>query len=75
MGQVVLKAPVAGSVWMHAVATGQRVEAGALVLVLEVMKMEFPIETPKAGRVTWLAPCNETLEVDATVAVLEDVSF
>ena len=33
------------------VAVGERVDAGAVLLVLESMKMEMPIEAPVAGTV------------------------
>ncbi len=71
MSSRAIRAPVPGSVWTHATAVGQHVRAGAVLLVLEVMKTEFPIEAPVDGTVTYLRPCNETLEADAVVAMLE----
>jgi urea carboxylase len=41
--------PVAASVWNVAVETGQRVEAGQKLLVLEAMKMEIAVAAPSAG--------------------------
>ena len=40
-----------GSVWKVLVEVGQRVEAGDLLFILEVMKMEVPYEAPGAGQV------------------------
>jgi urea carboxylase len=41
--------PVAASVWNVSVETGQRVEAGQKLLVLEAMKMEIAVAAPSAG--------------------------
>ncbi|MCU1235462.1 MAG: urea amidolyase related protein, partial [Candidatus Solibacter sp.] len=41
--------PVAASVWNVAVESGQRVEAGQKLLVLEAMKMEIAVAAPSAG--------------------------
>jgi len=43
-----------GNVWQLLVATGDVVAAGAPLLILESMKMEFPIEAPVDGRCTLL---------------------
>lgn len=66
-----VRAPVGGSVWTHSVGVGQRVGAGTVLLITEVMKTEFPIEAPADGVVTWLKPCGETIEADEVVATLE----
>jgi biotin carboxyl carrier protein len=71
MGKVVITAPVGGSIWMLAVGVDQEVTDGALLLILEVMKTEFPIEAPVKGRVVWLGTCNATVEVGDKIAVLE----
>jgi acetyl-CoA/propionyl-CoA carboxylase biotin carboxyl carrier protein len=52
-----------GTIVKIAVEEGQRVAAGELVLVLEAMKMEQPINAHRDGVVTGL-----TAEVGATVA-------
>jgi acetyl-CoA/propionyl-CoA carboxylase biotin carboxyl carrier protein len=58
-----LTSPMQGTIVKLAVAEGQVVSAGELVLVLEAMKMEQPLTAHKAGTVTGL-----TAEVGATVA-------
>ena len=58
-----LASPMQGTIVKVAVEEGQQVEAGELVVVLEAMKMEQPINAHKAGTVTGLAA-----EVGATVA-------
>ena len=50
-----LVAPVAGHVIAIEVLRGQRVGAGSVLLLLESMKMEFPVEAPQAGEVLSLA--------------------
>ena len=55
-------APMQGTVVKIAVEEGQEVAAGDLVVVLEAMKMEQPLNAHKAGKVT-----NITAEVGTTV--------
>jgi acetyl-CoA/propionyl-CoA carboxylase biotin carboxyl carrier protein len=55
-------APMQGTIVKVAVAEGQTVAAGDLVVVLEAMKMEQPLNAHKAGTVTGLSA-----EVGATV--------
>jgi biotin carboxyl carrier protein len=66
-----VRTPVGGTVCVHSVGVGQRVCAGALLLICEMMKCEFPVEAPVNGEVTWLRPCGETIEVDDVVAILD----
>ncbi|ONM47017.1 acetyl/propionyl/methylcrotonyl-CoA carboxylase subunit alpha [Nocardia donostiensis] len=49
-----ITAPMQGTVVKVAVEEGQTVEAGDLILVLEAMKMENPVNAHKAGVVTGL---------------------
>jgi geranyl-CoA carboxylase alpha subunit len=49
-----LLAPMHGRVTQSLVDVGTRVEAGALLLVIEAMKMEHPIHAPHAGTVAAL---------------------
>ena len=43
---------VSGSVWKVEVAVGQAVQAGDMLLIVESMKMEIPVEAPFGGTVT-----------------------
>jgi acetyl-CoA/propionyl-CoA carboxylase biotin carboxyl carrier protein len=66
-----LTSPMQGTIVKIAVEDGQQVEAGDLVVVLEAMKMEQPINAHKAGTISGLAA-----EVGATVtagAVLAEI--
>lgn len=47
-----LKSSMAGTVFTVNVAEGEEVTVGQVVLVLESMKMEIPIEAETAGKVT-----------------------
>jgi|HubBroStandDraft_6_1064221.scaffolds.fasta_scaffold1254808_2 biotin carboxyl carrier protein len=67
-----IRTPTAGSVWTHSVGVGQHVVEGTDLLIVEVMKTEWPIKTEVDGEVTWLKPCGETLEVDDLVAIVDD---
>lgn len=66
-----IKSSIAGSVLAHAAFVGQRVEAGATIVILESMKCEIPLETPVAGTVTWLKPCTDEVTIDDVVAELD----
>jgi acetyl-CoA/propionyl-CoA carboxylase biotin carboxyl carrier protein len=55
-------APMQGTIVKVAVAEGQQVDAGDLILVLEAMKMENPVTAHKSGAVTGLS-----VEVGAAV--------
>jgi acetyl-CoA carboxylase biotin carboxyl carrier protein len=49
---VQVKAELAGNLWKVVVKEGQQVSADETLMILESMKMEIPINAPKAGRVT-----------------------
>jgi biotin carboxyl carrier protein len=49
-----VRSPVTGNVWELRAEQGAVVAAGDLVLILESMKMEFPIEAPVAGTIALL---------------------
>jgi acetyl-CoA carboxylase biotin carboxyl carrier protein len=45
-----IKAEVTGKVWKLEAAAGAGLATGDVVMILESMKMEIPVEAPKAGR-------------------------
>ena len=47
-----VKSTMAGTVFTVNVAVGEEVAAGQVVVVLESMKMEIPIEAEEAGKVS-----------------------
>ena len=67
-----LVAPMPGKVIRLAVAVGETVEAGALVAVLEAMKMEHELTAPGSGIVAEvLVSEGDQLEPGAPIAVIE----
>jgi acetyl-CoA carboxylase biotin carboxyl carrier protein len=46
-----VRAEISANVWKVTVETGQPVEVGQTLAVLESMKMEIPVESPVAGTV------------------------
>jgi acetyl-CoA carboxylase biotin carboxyl carrier protein len=49
-----VEAPVTGSVWKVECAVGDVVEDGDVLVILESMKMEIPVEAESDGRVSEL---------------------
>ncbi|MFL1550755.1 urea carboxylase [Pseudomonas sp. D47] len=49
--EVSVDSPIAGNLWQVQVATGNRVSAGEVLVILESMKMEIPVVAPFAGTV------------------------
>jgi acetyl-CoA carboxylase biotin carboxyl carrier protein len=49
-----VESEVTGSVWKVEVAVGDAVSVGDVLIILESMKMEIPLEAPVAGRVAEL---------------------
>ncbi len=68
-----LTAPMQGTIIEVAVADGDTVDAGALVVVLEAMKMEQPINAHKAGTITGLAAeVGAVVTSGATICEIKD---
>jgi len=53
-----LRAHITGTVWKIEKKPGDSVQAGEVVLILESMKMEMPLESPASGTLESLR-CNE----------------
>jgi len=65
-------APMPGKVVRVMVAVGDQLEAGAGVVVVEAMKMQNEMKTPKAGKVTALsAELGATVNAGDVLAVVE----
>ncbi len=68
-----LTAPMQGTIVKIAVEDGQDVAEGDLVVVLEAMKMEQPINAHKAGTITGLqAEVGQTVTNGAVIADIKD---
>lgn len=67
-----VESEVTGNVWKVEVEAGARVEEGDVLLILESMKMEIPVEAPAAGTVAEvLVAVEDSVAEDQVVAVLE----
>ena len=65
-------AEIAGSVFKIETEVGAQVEAEDVLVVLESMKMEIPVEAPSAGRVSEIRVVEgESIEEGAVLAVLD----
>ena len=47
-----VEAHITGTVWKVEVSVGDQVDEGDTLVILESMKMEMPVESPGAGKVT-----------------------
>ena len=66
-----IKAHITGVVYQVTAKPGDRVQAGDPVVVLESMKMEIPVEAPRAGAVQEIrVKEGQTVQEGYTVAVL-----
>ena len=67
-----IRAHITGVVFQIATKPGDKVAAGDPVIVLESMKMEIPVEAPRAGAVKQiLVEEGQTVQEGDLVAVLE----
>jgi acetyl-CoA/propionyl-CoA/long-chain acyl-CoA carboxylase, biotin carboxylase, biotin carboxyl carrier protein len=68
-----LVSPMQGTISKIAVAEGERVSAGDVIVVLEAMKMEQPLTAHKDGTVTGLAVAvGQTVTAGAAICELKD---
>lgn len=54
MPSIDIKAEVTGKVWKLEATIGASLAPGDTVMILESMKMEIPVEAPKAGKLASL---------------------
>jgi biotin carboxyl carrier protein len=68
-----VESEVQGNVWKVEVGVGDRVAKGDVLIILESMKMEIPVESPAAGRVAemFVKP-EEAVAEEQVLAVVED---
>jgi biotin carboxyl carrier protein len=67
-----VKAHITGVVFQVTSKVGDAVAAGDPVIVLESMKMEIPVEAPRAGKVKEIKVAEgQTVQEGETVAVLD----
>jgi biotin carboxyl carrier protein len=68
-----VESEVTGNVWKVLLETGARVASGDVIMILESMKMEIPVESPVDGTLAEVCVVPEDqVEEDQVVAVVED---
>lgn len=64
-------AHITGTVWKIEKQVGDEVAEGDVIVILESMKMEMPIEAPGAGKITAIkVKEGEAVDEGAVVAIL-----
>ena len=72
MAEDEIKAHITGVVFQVTAKKGDKVAAGDPVVVLESMKMEIPVEAPRAGSVKEMRVTEgQTVQEGDTIAILE----
>jgi acetyl-CoA carboxylase biotin carboxyl carrier protein len=67
-----VEAQITGNVWKIEKAVGDRVTEEEVILILESMKMEIPVEAPCAGRLAEIRVREgENVEEGAVLAVID----
>ena len=70
-GEFQLKAPMPGLIVSVAVEQGQQVDKGAVLVILESMKMQNELKAPRAGTVTRVkVKAGETVEQRQTLVTI-----
>ena len=68
-----VESEVTGNVWKVLLEAGTTVEVGDVIIILESMKMEIPVEATVAGTlVEVLVAPEEQVEEDQVLAVIEN---
>ena len=72
MARLEIESDVTGNVWKVEVEAGASVGAGEVLMILESMKMEIPVEAPEAGTVAELrVAVEDSVQEDQVIAVIE----
>ena len=72
MARLEVESEVTGNVWKVEVEAGANVAEGDVLIILESMKMEIPVEAPQSGTVAEVLVAVEDSVAEAqVVAVLE----
>ena len=67
-----VESEVTGNVWKILLEVGADVAEGYVIMILESMKMEIPVESPAAGKLVELkVSAEDQVEEDQVVAVVE----
>jgi acetyl-CoA carboxylase biotin carboxyl carrier protein len=72
MARKEILSPVTGIVWKVEAAAGSAVEEGSVVIFIESMKMEVPIEATTAATVVEILVAEgDSVDQDQVVAIIE----
>jgi len=72
MAVVNVKSEIAGNVWKIQAKPGDRIEADGEIVILESMKMEIPVLSPKAGTIREIKVSEgEAIDEGRLVAILD----
>ena len=67
-----VESEVTGNVWKILLEVGADVAEGDVIMILESMKMEIPVESPAAGKLVEVkVSAEDQVEEDQVVAVVE----
>ena len=67
-----VESEVTGNVWKILLEVGADVAEGDVIMILESMKMEIPVESPAEGKLVELkVSAEDQVEEDQVVAVVE----
>ena len=68
-----VESEVTGNVWKVLLEVGAQVAEGDVIMILESMKMEIPVEAPLAGKVAEILVVPEDqVEEEQILAIVED---
>lgn len=72
MARVEVTSEVTGNVWKIQAAVGDAITEEAVIMILESMKMEIPVEAPCNGTLVELrVKAEDQVDEDQVVAVIE----
>ena len=72
MANIEVTAEVTGNVWKVQAKVGDLLAEDDVIMMLESMKMEIPVEAPIAGKLVELSVAEEdSVEEDQVVAIIE----
>ena len=67
-----VEAQITGNIWKIEKAVGDEVAEGDILLIMESMKMEIPVESPAGGRlIEFKVQEGDSVEEGAILAVVE----
>jgi biotin carboxyl carrier protein len=72
MAVVNVKSEIAGNVWKIQAKPGDKIEADGEIMILESMKMEIPVLSPRAGTIKEIRVSEgEAIDEGQLVAILD----